>query len=78
MPAKLFMIVKWELGFAGINFQLDSLVPFRILHFAASFSLTSSTSTSLIQGLLSDAPLSALCRLLQQSPLTIELRITCF
>ena len=56
MPAKLFMIVKWELGFAGINFQLDSLVPFRILRFAVSFSLTGSTSMSLIQRLLGDAP----------------------
>lgn len=56
MPAKPSMIVKWKLGFAGINFKLDSLVPFRTLHFAMSFSLTGSTSTSLIQGLLSDAP----------------------
>lgn len=56
MPAKPSMIVKWKLGFAGINFKLDSLVPFRTLHFAMSFSLTGSTSMSLIQGLLSDAP----------------------
>lgn len=56
MLTKLFTIVKWELGFAGINFQLDSLVPFRILHFAAGFPLTGSTSMSLMQGLLGGAP----------------------
>lgn len=64
MPAKLFLIVKWEMGFAGINFHLDSLVPFRILHFSALLSLTSSTSRSLVQGLLGDAPYFAICRLL--------------
>lgn len=56
MPAKLSATVKWKLCFAGINFQLDSLVPFRTLHFAGPFSLTGSTSMSLIQGLLDDAP----------------------
>lgn len=78
MPAKLSTIVKWKLGFPGINLKLDSLVPFRTLHFAMSFSITGSTSTSLIQGLLSDATQPALCKLLKLSLLTIKLRNTSF